>query len=240
MKKLTIFCIAIVSFYSFISCSINSEIYFYKDKTTTTEMDVDMKSLFMILQDSALTSLKKGKINVEKFPRTYKSFYDIELAKGRKDIPKDSARLYKKMFLKSNFEKDEIVGFSIKLDRFSREDARSYGSREENDLPMNTSILENWDGKTLKIYTSAFISEAIQDLLKMMNAKEGTSSKAEEPSMNFTTTLKFEKPIKSFKGNHPWVKQVDKKTVRIHYSLDDIPKADEKPLPNSTIEIVTD
>lgn len=242
MKRLFVFCILLFAFFSFISCSITSEINFYEDKTTSTEMDVDMRYFFEILKDSAFSSSTKGKMNVQEFPRTYKSFYDIEKAKGRKDIPKDSAKLYKKMFLKSNFENDDIVGFSIKLDRFSPEDAQLYGSREENDLPMNNSILENWDGKTLKINTSAFITDDLKQLVKMTGDKdkEEKKSKEEKIPMNFTTTLKFQKPIKSFKGNHPWVKQLDKKTVKIQYSAEDIANSQAKPIKNSEIVIVTE
>ena len=240
MKKFLVFTVAILAFFSLTSCSITSEIQFFEDKTTSTEMEVDMRVFYKILKDSAFSSTNKGNVKVENFPRTYKSFYDIQVEKGRKDIPKDSARLYKKMFMKSNFENGEIVGFSIKLDRFSPQDALLYGSREENDLPMNNSILENWDGKTLKIKTSAFITEDLKELVKMMDNKDDKKSKDGKLPMNFSTTLKFEKPIKSFKGNHPWVKQLDKKTVKIQYTAEDIADATQKNQKNSEIVIVTE
>lgn len=228
------------------SCSISSEISFYKDNTSTTEMTLDMRGFYEIMKDSMFASGAKSKMKTDEFPRVYTSFYDLQMKKGKREIPADSVKLYKKMFMKSNFVNNEIVGFSLKLDRFSPEDAKMFGSRKENDLPLQNDMIENWDGKTLKLDTSSFVSEDLTTLVNMMNGKEDEKSLKEAKifkekfPMKFSTVLKFENPIKKITGKHPWVKQLDNKTVKIEYSADDIFNVKSKKIKDSDIYIETE
>lgn len=246
MKKFIVFSCSIIIILSVISCSINSESTFYKDKTSTTEMNVDMRGFYEIMKDSMFAGGARSKMKTDQFPKNYTSFYDLQMKKEPREIPADSVKLYKKMFMRSNFENNEIVGFSLKLDRFSPEDAKLFGSREENDLSMQNNMIENWDGKTLKINTSNFVSEDLSTVLGLMNGKDDKRSKEqakifkEKFPMKFSTILKFEAPIKKMIGKHPWVKKLDNNTVQISYSAEDINKASKKTLEATEITIETE
>ena len=53
------------------------------------------------------------------------------------------------------------------------------------------------------------MAEGMLGMMKMIN-------------MNFTSTLKFQKPIKSIVGKHDFVKQIDKKTIQITVRSNDL------------------
>jgi hypothetical protein len=40
--------------------------------------------------------------------------------------------------------------------------------------------------------------------------------------VNFSNTIKFQKPIKSIVGKHDFVKQIDKKTIQINVRSDEL------------------
>ena len=249
MKKLFYFPLLAFIFFSITSCSIDSDIVLHKDKTTSTVMNVDMRVFFAIMKDSAFASSSKKSESFEKFPKTWTSYYDLRLKESKKAIPKDSAQLYKKMFVKSNMENNEMVGFSMKFDRFSEADYAMFNSREENNLPITTNAFTKWDGKTLKINTNEFVNKDLREMVDMLAGKNdaGTAkitkskeSPADEKLMNFSTTLRFETPIKSMIGKHPWVKKIDDKTIQIKYSADDVMKASEKVLKGGEIIITAE
>lgn len=236
-------------FICFISCSIDTDIALHKDKTTSTEMNIDMRVFFAVMKDSAFASSSKKSNSFDKFPTTWTSYYDIRQKDSKKPIPKDSVKLYKKMFVKSNMENNEMVGFSMKFDRFSDADYAMFSNREENNLPVTSNAYTKWDGKTLKVYTDKFISKDLQEMVGMLDGKNdlGTAkitknkeSLSEKNLMSFSTILRFETPIKSMSGNHPWVQKIDNKTVKIQYSAEDITDTSKKPIKNSTIVIVTE
>ena len=150
MKKFLTALLMATVLLSFTSCSIDTEIDHHKDNTTTTVMSIDMKAFLSIMKDSAFASATK-KNDFDKFPKNWTSYYDIRKKDSKKAIPKDSARLYKKVFVKTNIEDKEMVGFSMKFDHFSDADYMMFNSREENDLPITSSTFSKWDGKVLKI-----------------------------------------------------------------------------------------
>ena len=53
------------------------------------------------------------------------------------------------------------------------------------------------------------MAEGMLGMMKMIN-------------MNFTSTLKFQKPIISIVGKHDFVKQIDKKTIQITVRSNDL------------------
>jgi hypothetical protein len=240
MKKFIIIPFLAIILMTFSSCSINSQITFHKDTTSTTEMDLDMSVFLGFMKYYMFASGSKKSMSFEKFPKTWESFYSIRNKDSKKPIPADSAKLYKKIFVKSNFEKDEMTGFSMKMDHFSKDDYRALNNREEKDIPLANAAFQNWDGKTLKIKTDEFVSEELQDMLNKMGYKSDDSkSENDEFKMNFTTTLKFETPIKSISGKHPWLKKMDDKTIKIEFSAEDVSKADDNLKNSKEILVVT-
>ena len=53
------------------------------------------------------------------------------------------------------------------------------------------------------------MAQSMAGLMKMVN-------------MNFSNTLKFQKPIKSIVGKHDFVKQIDNKTIQINVRSKDL------------------
>ena len=76
-------------------------------------------------------------------------------------------------------------------------------------------------------------------LNKMGYKSDDSKSENDEFKMNFTTTLKFETPIKSISGKHPWLKKMDDKTIKIEFSAEDVSKADDNLKNSKEIIVVT-
>ena len=151
--------------------------------------------------------------------------------------------------MKTNMEKNEMTGFSMKFDRFSDADYASFGSRKENSLPIASSSYATWTGKVLKIDTDKFINKELQEfveMMSMMDDKEDSSKSnkidqlKEKSGMSFSTMLRFDAPIKAIAGKHPWVQQVDNKTLKIEYSLADIAKSPKKKMKKVEIIVITE
>lgn len=224
MKKL--FLLFIAAAFVLQSCTINSEIVYHKDAASTFATDIDMRQFISEMKSMTPDSLKQQKEfgEFDKLPTVWTSLYEIEKKDGKlKTHDKDSIRIMEKIFMKTNKENNEPVGFSLKMEHFTQTDYQmlsSYNKKEK--LPLDQNIFNNWDGKTLTIDTENFNLKNIEETLRSKSSKDEAQHVEGMVTMFFKsigTTLKFENKIKSITGRHDWVKQVDSKTVKIGYDL---------------------
>ncbi len=247
MKKILF--LFVISLFALQSCSINSEVTYHKDSASSTMMDIDMKEAMTMFKSMIPDSAKNDKKEfgeLEKLPRTWTSLYELEKKEGKlKTDNPDSIRIMKKVFMKSNFDNDELAGFSMKMDHFTKADYTAVGKLSKNEqLPIDQLAMNSWDGKTLTIDTEKLGLNGIKEIL----ADKGVSDEKAEMSMGtlkmmykkIGTTLKFENKIKSITGKHDWVTKTDDYSVRINYDLDYLfgEEKDKKPLKNNDKKIV--
>lgn len=253
MKK--IIALFIITLFTLQSCSVNSEITYHKDSASTTLVDVDMKDAMQMMKSMMPDSVKNDKKDLgelEKLPRTWTSFYDLEKKEGKlKTTNPDSIKIMKKIFMKSNIQDNEMTGISMKMEHFTKADYNSMGNLSKKDpIPVDQNVLNDWDGKTLVIDTKNF---DLSSLKKMLDNKElagiGSDDESSDESSEkaegmlkmmfgkIGTTLKFETKIKSITGKHDWVTKVDDYSVRINYDMDAM-FGKEKKLINADKKIV--
>lgn len=219
--------IAAIVLISLQSCSIHTETLLHKNAEATSEVNIDFREMmgFMMgmIPDSADAKNQFSELN--NLPKEYMSLYDFEKKERKKMTTNpDSVRLMKKMFLKANSEKGDIVGVSIKQDHFSAKDYEFVDKGEGKDkMPMNNKIFQSWDGKTLTIDTKNFTDEDYKKIGASASGGE-TSEDGEEDimakmlQMDITNVIKFETKIKSITGLHDWVEKVDDRTIKITYN----------------------
>jgi hypothetical protein len=251
MKKILF--LLVITLITLQSCSVNSEIVYHKDAASTTLMDIDMKeamTMFKSMMPDSVKNDKKELAELEKLPKTWTSLYDMEKKEGKlKTDNPDSIKIMKKVFMKSNFDKDELIGFSMKMDHFTKADYNSIGNMSKKDkLPVDQMTLNTWDGKTLTIDTENLNINSFKDILGKsgLPGEEDTSDETTESSSSMikmmlkkmSTTLKFENKIKSITGKHDWITKVDDHTVRVDYNLDEMFGDPKKVLKNSDKKIV--
>jgi hypothetical protein len=251
MKKILF--LLVITLITLQSCSVNSEIVYHKDAASTTLMDIDMKeamTMFKSMMPDSVKNDKKELAELEKLPKTWTSLYDMEKKEGKlKTDNPDSIKIMKKVFMKSNFDKDELVGFSMKMDHFTKADYNSIGNMSKKDkLPVDQMTLNMWDGKTLTIDTENLNINSFKDILGKsgLPGEEDTSDETTESSSSMlkmmlkkmSTTLKFENKIKSITGKHDWITKVDDHTIRVDYNLDEMFGDSKKTLKNSDKKIV--
>lgn len=248
MKKILF--LLVISLFTLQSCTVNSEIVFHKDAASTTLMDIDMKdamAMFKSMMPDSVKNDKKELAELEKLPRTWTSFYEMEKKEGKlKTKDPDSIRIMKKVFMKSNFDKDELAGFSMKMDHFTKADYNTVGNMAKKDkLPIDQMALNMWDGKTLTIDTENLNINGFKDILSGKglpgeddNTAESTSSMMKMMLKKMSTTIKFENKIKSISGKHDWITKVDDHSIRVDYNLDEMFGDSKKTLKNSDKKIV--
>ncbi|MFC3159765.1 hypothetical protein SAMN05443633_106120 [Chryseobacterium arachidis] len=244
MKKLLFF--LSVSLFALQSCSINSESVYHADSASTMVMDVDMKDAMTMVKSMMPDSLKDKKEfgKLEKLPKTWTSLYDLEELEGKKKSKNpDSIRIMKKIFMKSNFQNDEMAGLSLKLDHFTKADyASAQNISKKQQLPLDQLNTNQWDGKTLVIDTEKFdmsnIESMITDKLPSDEAMGKASGMLKMMFKDIGMTLKFDKKIKSITGKHDWITKTDDHSVKIKYDLDYLFSEDKKPLQFSDKKII--
>ncbi len=248
MKKILF--LLVISLFTLQSCTINSEIVYHKDAASTTLMDIDMKeamTMFKSMMPDSVKNDKKELAELEKLPRTWTSLYEMEKKEGKlKTTNPDSIKIMKKVFMKSNFDKDDLTGFSMKMDHFTKSDYNAIGNMSKKDkLPVDQMTLNIWDGKTLTIDTENLNIKNLKDILseKDLPGEDETSSETASSMMKMmlkkmSTTLKFENKIKSITGKHDWITKVDDHTIRVDYNLDEMFGDSQKALKNSDKKIV--
>jgi hypothetical protein len=234
------------------ACAVDSVTTYHQDKTTSVLMNIDMKDLLAMAKnmggDSA-NSDNKFK-DFEMYPRDWKNMYEIMKEDSEKKgiamtKDKDSIQLIKKMFVKSNFENNEMTGIAFKMDRLTPEEIKNFSrtSKKSNFISATSSDNTIWDGKTLTLDTEYFNPQTFSETLKKEMTLEAKtdSAKAEAESAlammkmfntKFNNKIKFESKIKSIQGKHDWVKKIDDYTIDMSFSfeqlLDESLKLNEK------------
>lgn len=248
MKNLLFYCLLFAACF-LQSCSVISEITYFKDATSTSLVDIDAKQTLSMVKAFAIDSSgEKGSLEeLEKLPKTWTSFYEIQKKDGSLPKNPDSIKLLKRAFMKSNFENDELSGFSLKLERFSAQDYKNFdkmneGKREK--IQLEKQMFTDWDGKKLTIDINDLNFDNMDELLKEKEEDENLSSeeikqKKEQVKammqmfdMKMMTTLKFENKIKNISGKHEWFQKIDDHSVKINFDFKKM--FDEKPSDNST------
>ena len=226
------------------SCSVNTETTYYKDSATSMESKLLMdQSMLTFMNVSGQTSMGSGMPNLKELPTEWKSLYDIQ--KDGKIVlnSKDAAPL-KKLFLKVNKSQGDISGLSLKYDKLMPGEIAELlsQSKELKRIPLMDAA--RWNGNTLTIDTEKFNSA---EFLSQIGENAGVNDPVSKPmsksdsvaaygrqmaqgmvgmlkmfNMNYKTTMKFQKPIKSITGKHDFVKQIDNKTVEINVNTKDL------------------
>lgn len=245
MKKLLF--LLIISLFTLQSCSINSETVYHTDSATSTMLDVDMKDAMSMMKSMMSDSLSKGKKGLgelDKLPKTWTSLYELGKKEGKPD-PKnpDSIRIMKKIFMKSNYENNEMAGVSLKLDHFTKADnaiVKNFSKGQQ--LPIDNLTMNQWDGKTLTIDTDKLDLNSIKEIIaNKIPSDEMAGMSPETLKMlykNIGATLKFEKKIKSISGKHDWISKADDYSVKINYDLDYLFDKNRKPLQNADKKVI--
>lgn len=224
------------------ACAVDSVTTYHQDKTTSVLMNIDMKDLLAMAKnmggDSA-NSDNKFK-DFEMYPRDWKNMYEIMQEDSEKKgitmtKDKDSIQLIKKMFVKSNFENNEMTGIAFKMDRLTPEEIKNFSrtSKKSNFISATSSDKTIWDGKTLTLDTEYFNPQTFSETLKKEMTLEAKtdSAKAEAESAlammkmfntKFNNKIKFETKIKSIQGKHDWVKKIDDYTIDMSFSFEQL------------------
>lgn len=215
----------LISLFSLQSCSINSEIVYHKNATSSSVTDIDMKQFISEMKAMTPDSLKNDNefSDMNKFPSTWTSLYELEQKnKETKTTNPDHIKIMKKIFMKSNKENDQPTGLSLKTESLNQNDYQeliNYTQKEK--IPVEQNIFNLWDGKTLTIDTENFNLKYFEGA---MSAKGSADSQSVASVMTtflkgISTTLKFENKIKSITGKHDWLKQIDDYTIKIDYDI---------------------
>ena len=233
----------ITALFLLLSCSVNTETTYYKDAATSMESHIlaDKSMLGMLSMMNTESPVKKVP-QLSKLSTEWKSLYDIQ-KDGKITLNRDSAKVLQKMFMKLNKEQGEIFGVSLKYDKLLPGEVAMLLSQSKQLKRIPLQNAAQWDGKQLIIDTEKFNStEFLNEIGK--NNPSGDNSKPKTKSdslevygkqmakgmvgmmkmfnMNFTSTMKFQKPIKSITGKHDFVKQIDPKTIQINVRSNDL------------------
>ncbi|MGZ5188712.1 MAG: hypothetical protein ACXWB5_04670 [Kaistella sp.] len=233
----------ITALFLLLSCSVNTETTYYKDAATSMESHIlaDKSMLGMLSMMNTESPVKKVP-QLSNLSTEWKSLYDIQ-KDGKITLNRDSAKVLQKMFMKLNKEQGEIFGVSLKYDKLLPGEVAMLLSQSKQLKRIPLQNVAQWDGKQLIIDTEKFNStEFLNEIGK--NNPSGDNSKPKTKSdslevygkqmakgmvgmikmfnMNFTSTMKFQKPIKSITGKHDFVKQIDPKTIQINVRSNDL------------------
>lgn len=223
MKKMIV--LFLISLFMLESCSVNSEIIYHQDASSTSATDIDTREFMAEMKAMTPDSLKQNEFaEMDKLPTTWTSIYELEKQEGKlKTANPDTIRIMKKIFMKSKKENNQPSGFAFKMEHFTSEDYRALKNfTKEEKLPLDQNIFNSWDGKTLTIDTENFNLKNIEEALRTKTSKEESEKMEGMMTMffkNIGTSLKFENKIKSITGKHDWLKQTDDYSVRIEYDL---------------------
>lgn len=227
------------------SCSINTETTYYKDSASSMEshvlLDKSMLGMMNMMGKRSDEILKKSN-EFENLTTDWKSLYDIQKS-GKIVVNPDSAQVLKKLFLKLNKDKNEVYGLSLKYDKLLPNEIASLLTQSKQLKKMPLQDFANWNGKSLTIDTEKFNSaDFLNEIGKNTKDEQTSTPKTKSDSvevygrqmtqgmlgmmkmfnMNFSNTLKFQKPIKTIVGKHDFVKQIDKKTIQINVRSNDL------------------
>lgn len=245
------------------ACSVNTETTYYKDAATSMQSNILMdKSMFDMMNRAGQSpSGNVGASPFGKLTTEWKSLYDLQ-KDGMVKLNEDSVKVLKKLYMKLNKDKNDVLGVSVKYDKLLPAEVTQLfsQSRQLRNIPLQDAA--RWDGKTLTIDTGKFnLGSFLEGVEKMSGPSPDTAPKTKSDSiaaygkqmakgmvgmlrmfnMDITSTMKFQKPIKSITGRHDYVKQIDNNTVKITVHskemLDEHKKLKDK---DSKIVIVTE
>ena len=231
------------------SCSVNTDVTLHKDTTSSLLLNAEFKELMdMVKQQGGADGKMEG---LDKLPKEWTSLYDMELKEGKKVKNPDSIRLMKKMFVKGNYLINDITGMSVRMDRFTKADYKTIENLEKNSteakLPVNNKFAVSWDGKKIVLNTKDVSMKGMDDLVANGSSEDGEEMDPEQTSQmmkmmlkKMVTNLKFESDIKSITGKHDWIKQIDKRTVRIEYDINNLDQSTKLTNNDPQIVIVTE
>ena len=243
MTKLKLWMLAL-SAVALQSCSVNTETTYYKDSATSMESNIlmDQSTLGMLsMMGNQTEDLAKSK-TFRNLSTEWKSLYDIQ-KDGKITLNRDSAKVLEKMFLKINKDKGEVYGLSLKYDKLLPKEIASLFAQNKQLKNLPLQNIANWDGMNLIIDTDKFNStEFLAEMSKASQSGEIKQPKTKSDSlevygrqmaqglmgmmkmfnMNFTSTMKFQKPIKTVTGKHDFIKQIDNKTIQINVRTKDL------------------
>ena len=142
------------------------------------QTDIDMSQAVGMMEGFMPDSLKRNNdlMNTDKYPKDWKSLYDLKKEEGKVTTNPDSIRILKKIYFKGNFILDKFSGFSVKTEALTKDEIASTRKLMGKDGAMiNNSAFDDWNGKTLTINTSKLqISEKeIQDIFKSVEETKG-------------------------------------------------------------------
>lgn len=226
------------------SCSVNTETTYFKDAATSMESNIlmDQSALGMLTAMSAGSGKLGDSKTLNNLSTDWKSLYDIQ-KDGKITVNKDSAKVLQKMFLKINKDKGQVYGLSLKYDKLLPNEIASLFAQNKQLKNLPLQNIASWDGKTLTIDTEKFnTTEFLSEMSKNSDLKNAAPPKTKSDSlevygqqmaqgmlgmmkmfnMNFSSTLKFQKPINSIIGKHDFVQQIDDKTVKINVRTNDL------------------
>ncbi len=239
------------------SCSMNTETTYYKDSASSMQSNVLIdRTMFGVMNMMGTNAADAAPVDTGKLSTDWQSLYDLQ-KDGTVTLNDKKVAPLKKMFVKLNKNGSEIQGFSLKYDKLlPTEIASIFASKKElSKLPL--SDFGRWDGNKLEIDTEKFnVAENLSDLEIAKDTEITTTPRTKQDSiiaygkqmasgmvgmlkmvnMNFSNTLKFQKPIKSISGKHDFVEQVDQNTIRINVRTADL--WDEGKLKNKDKKIV--
>lgn len=80
------------------------------------QTDIDMSQAVGMMEGFMPDSLKRNNdfMNTDKYPKDWKSLYDLNKEEGKVTTNQDSIRILKKIYFKGNFNLDKFSGFSVK------------------------------------------------------------------------------------------------------------------------------
>lgn len=225
------------------SCSVNTDTTYFKDSATSMEshvlLDKSMLSMMNLMGNKPDVLQNK---EISQLSTEWKSLFDIQ-KNGKITVNPDSAKVLKKVFLKLNKDKDEVYGLSLKYDKLLPNEVAQLLSQSKDLKKIPLQNFAVWNGKTLTIDTDKFNSTEVLAKIGEKTKDEKTSAPTTKSdsievygrqmtqgmlgmmkmfNMNFTNTLKFQKPIKSIVGKHDFVKQIDNKTIQINVRSDEL------------------
>ena len=226
------------------SCSVSTETTYYKDAATSMESNIlmDQSMLGMMSMMGEKKDLITNSKELSTLSTEWKSLYDIQ-KDGKITLNKDSAKVLQKLFLKVNKAQGEIYGLSVKYDKLLPGEIATLlsQSKQLKNLPLQN--VASWNGQVLTIDTDKFNStEFLNEIGKNTPDSDNTKPKTKSDSlevygkqmakgmvgmmkmfnMNLTSTMKFQKPIKTIVGKHDFVKQIDNKTIQINVRTNDL------------------
>jgi len=217
MKKI-LFLFPLLSLFLLQSCTFTSTNHYHKDKTISVLSELDATEFMQAMKSMGGDSLSQtADFGADKLPKDWTSMYDLELAEGKLSKDPDSIKLLQKIFIKGNFKDKDFSGFSIKMDHAKESEIASFYKSLEKDKMASSLLIpsySSWDGKQLEIDTHKFLKPKKADANDDENALAGMMDMID---LKLKNTLVFDTKIKSIKGKHDWVKQIDDKTVLIEY-----------------------